>query len=256
MVRKLVDRCAAASMLIISIGSIESLRAQDSIPSPDSRLYAVRETGRAGERERFTIFSSSGKRIAVLPISLADSNSTLRVGIRGCDQFGWIDNTRFFCEGSVNPSSGVYRWFHAISGKELGEAIGTQFTWSPNKTVLASFGNVPHFTEVEYKSDFLVVGKRTWPRDEAAKEQHWFRSPISWSPEGKQVAIVDHQRRVRKALYLETVDVESGEATEHRLKWPGDTQNWPPAHDFKVEWTKTNIIVRRGLEFQSFARGQ
>ncbi len=44
---------------------------------------------------------------------------------------------------------GVYLWFDARTGAELGEAIGGPFVWSPDGTELALFGNVPQFSNVD-----------------------------------------------------------------------------------------------------------
>ena len=143
------------------------LSAQARIPSPDKKLYTVEEQGQkigqGEERERFSVFTSGGQPVSVLHIWLTEPDGTGRVHIRGCESSGWIDSARFFCEGSINPSTGIYRWFDARTGKELGEAGGSQFTWSPDRTELAHFGNVPHFTDVDEKSDSLEVGDYTWP---------------------------------------------------------------------------------------------
>lgn len=65
-------------------------------------------------------------------------DGTGRVGIRGCESSGWIDSTRVYCEGTFNPSMVIYRWFDAMSGKEIGESFGSEFTWSPDRTTLAN----------------------------------------------------------------------------------------------------------------------
>jgi hypothetical protein len=235
------------------------LSAQTRIPSPDKTLYAVQEKGqRIGqgeERERVSVFTSAGKLVSVLHIWLTESDGTFRVGIRGCESSGWIDSSRFFCEGSLNPSTGVYRWFDARTGKELGEALGTQFTWSPDYTELACFGNVPHFSDVDAKSDSLNVGAHTWPPESPPDpEQHWFRSDLSWSPDGKSVAIVDHQRRIRKAFFLEILDSKTGKRTEHRLQWPDEVDDGYPDHDFNIEWTASQVAVRHDGTVRTFGR--
>jgi hypothetical protein len=125
----LTDRRAAGVRTLVLIAfSAALLLAQAGIPSPDKQLYAVEQAGqRVGqgeERERVSVFTSAGKLVSVLHIWLTEPDGTLRVGIRGCESSGWIDSTRFFCEGTINPSTGVYLWFDAKTGKELGEAPG------------------------------------------------------------------------------------------------------------------------------------
>jgi|ERR1017187_2680357 hypothetical protein len=255
---ELTDGLAAGIRAFVLITlSAALLSAQAGIPSPDKQLYAVGEKGqRIGqgeERERVSVFTSEGRPVSVLHIWLTEPDGTDRVGIRGCESSGWIDSTRFFCEGSLNPSTGVYRWFDARTGKELGEALGEQFTWSPDHTELAYFGNVPHFTDVAFKSDSLNVGTHRWP-EYPDPEQHWFRSDLSWSPDGKWVAIVDHQRRNKKGFFLEILDSKTGQRTEHRLQWPDEVDEWWPDHDFKIEWTASQVTVHRAGMVQTFGR--
>jgi hypothetical protein len=253
------DEGSAMRALVLITFSAAFLSAQERIPSPDNKLYAVagngRKIDRGEERERFTVFTFQGRPISVLHIWLREPDGSYRTGIRGCESFGWIDSNRFFCEGSVNPSTGTHRWFNARTGKELGEAIGSQFTWSPNRTVLALFGNVPHFSRPDEKSDSLEIGAHRWPPESPAEsEQHWFRSGLSWSPDSKHVAVVDHQRRTRKAFFLEIVDAKTGKTTEHRLQWPDELDDWYPDHDFEIRWSAGQVAVRRAGTEQVFAR--
>ena len=257
---KLTDMPAASIRTFVLITfSAALLSAQTRIPSPDRKLYTVKEQGqRVGqgeERERFSVFTSEGKPVSVLHIWLTEPDGTRRVGIRGCESSGWIDSTRFFCEGSLNPSTGIYLWFDARTGEELGEAGGTQFTWSPDYTELAHFGNVPHFTDVDDKSESLNIGAQTWPPEfPPDPEQHWFRSDLSWSPDSKSVAIVDHQRRNKKAFFLEILDSKTGKTIEHKLQWPDEVDVWDPDHDFKIEWTSSQVTVHRAGMTQTFRR--
>ncbi len=244
---------------ILIVASAAALAAQTRIPSPDGKLYAAEEDGpKEGPGEemgRFGIFTTAGKRVSMIHVWVKEPNGTMRVGMRGCESSGWIDSTRFYCEGSGNPSMGIYRWFDVTSGKELGERIGNEFTWSPDRKTLANFGNVPHFIDVDAKSDSIEAGGRTWPSDPSRdREQHWFRSGLSWSPDSRFVAVVDHQRRVRKAFLLEILDSKTGAHSEHRLLWRDEADEWYPSHDFSIEWTATQITVRRDGKSQSFAR--
>jgi hypothetical protein len=233
------------------------MAAQTRIPSPDGKLYAVSEDGpKEGKGEeigRYGIFTADGKRVSVIHIWLTEPDGTGRVGLRGCESSGWIDAARFYCEGSINPSTGIYRWFDATTGRELGERGGSEFTWSPDRKTLANFGNVPHFMDLEFKCDSLEFGEKTWA-PEGEKEQHWFRSHLSWSPDSKFVAVVDHQRRVRKAFYLEILDAKTGAHTEQKLSWPDEADEWFPDHDFDIEWAAAQVTVRRAGKTQSFPR--
>jgi hypothetical protein len=247
----------AAWILIALSGSF--LSAQERIPSPDNKLYAVEETGRrigkGEERQRFSVFTSGGRLISVLHIWLTEPDGVVRVGIRGCESSGWIDSNRFFCEGSINPSTGVYRWFNARTGKEIGETYGSEFTWSPDRAVLANFGNVPHFSDDAEKSDSLEVGAHTWPVAATGNdEQHWFRSEISWSPDSKYAAVVDHQRRIRKAFFLEVIDAKTGTSTEYKLQWPDEPDERYPNHNFGIRWNAGKVTVYHAGAEQTFVR--
>lgn len=248
---------AVTALTLLIAVSAASRAAPDKIPSPDNRLYAVSEKGQkigeGEEIERFSIFTAGDKPVSVLHIWSTEPNGTARIGMRGCESSGWIDAARFFCEGSGNPSLGVYRWFDARSGKELGEAIGTGFAWSPDRRLLANFGNVAHFTPDDSKSDSIEAAGHAWP-PAADREQHWFRSELSWSPESGFVAVVDHQRRIRKAFYLEMLDCRTGKVIEHKLRWPDELDEWVPDRDFEVRWTADQVSVRRGKDVQSFPR--
>jgi hypothetical protein len=234
-----------------------ALAGQTRIPSPDGKLYAVSEEGpkegKGQEIDRFGIFTAQGTRVSVIHIWLTEPDGTGRVGIRGCERSGWIDSKRFYCEGSINPSTGIYRWFDATAGKELGERGGSEFTWSPDGMALANFGNVPHFMDVELKCDSLEFGAKTWA-PEGDKEQHWFRSAVSWSPDSRFVAVIDHQRRVKKAFFLEILEAKTGAHRELKLQWPDQADEWYPDHDFDIEWTATQVTVRHDGKSQSFAR--
>jgi hypothetical protein len=207
------------------------------------------------ERERFSVFASGGQPVSVIHIWLTEPDGTGRTDIRGCESSGWIDSNRFFCEGSINPSTGIYRWFNARTGKELGEAEGTQFKWSPDRAVLAHFGNVPHFSDVAGKTDSLQIGAQTWPvGSQADSEQHWFRSELSWTTDSKCVAVVDHQRRIRKAFFLEIVEAKTGNATEYKLLWSDETDEGYPNHDFEIQWSAGKVTVRHAGTEQTFLR--
>jgi hypothetical protein len=227
--------------------------------SPDGKLYAVAEdgqkVGKGEEFARFFIFSADDKRLSVIHIWLTEPDGSPRVRIRGCESFGWIDSKKFYCQGTINPSTEVYRWFDAETGKELGEDIGSEFTWSPDFTTLAHFGNVPHFTPEEYKSDSIEVGGHAWPAEGVPDgEQHWFRSSLSWSPDSKFVAVVDHQRRLKKAFFLEIVEAKSGKRAEHKLELRDDDDEWPPDHRFQVLWSSDAVTVFLAQKSQSFPR--
>jgi hypothetical protein len=120
---------------------------------------------------------------------------------------------------------------------------------------LANFGNVPHFTEDEAKSESLDVADHTWPPELSPDhEQHWFHSDLSWSPDSKSVAIVDHQRRNRKTFYLEIFDSKTGARTEHKLQSADEADEWYPSHDFDIQWSASQVTVRHSGMSQTFSR--
>jgi hypothetical protein len=99
----------------------------------------------------------------------------------------------------------------------------------------------------------LNVGTHTWPIY-PNPEQHWFRSDVSWSSDGKWVAIVDHQRRNRKGFFLEILDRKTGQRREYKLQWPDEVDEWPPDHDFDIKWTASQLVVSRGGAVQNLVR--
>jgi hypothetical protein len=220
-------------------------------PSPDRTLYAVAQAGqRVGEgeeRERLVTYTNGGRQVAIAHVWVIEPDGTRRAGIRGCEDWGWVDNARLFCEGTINPSSGIYLVFDARTGKELLERVGNRFVWSPNRARLANFGNVPHFTDVEDKSDSLELqGKLVYPRA-GDTNQHWFRSLPVWSPDSRAVAVVDHRRRQNGFILV--VVTAAGRASEYPLEWKTESEEWPAPLDFELRWDGPRIVVQsRGVQ--------
>ena len=214
--------------------------------SPDRKLYAVelpgQKVGKGEERERFAIYDSEGKPVSVIHIWEIEPDGTYRVGIRGCEDQGWIDPGRFFCSGSINPSTGVYLFYDATTGKELGERLGTEFTWSPDGSQVANFGSVPHFLDAESKSDSLEVGKFVYPGGPDG-ERHRFRSEILWSPDSRYAAVIDHRCRKQNAFYVIVMEATTGKWSEYKLHWSGEPEEWPPELDFAFRWNGNRIVV-------------
>jgi hypothetical protein len=221
--------------------------AQDDI-SPDLALYAVRmpgeKIGKGNALERFEIHASDGKQVSVINIWVTEPDGTGRVGIRGCESFGWIDSSRFFCEGTLNPSTGIYRYFDAKSGQELAERIGSEFTWSPDLSKIANFGNVPHFGDWDHKSDSLEVGNHRYP-DGNDSGRHLFRSGIAWSPDSRKIAVVDHvYYGDADGFRVVAMRADTGLQLLCELKYHETNKDkWPAQHDFSLEWDGTKIIV-------------
>lgn len=59
--------------------------------------------GRGEEIEEVVVFDSENKEVATAHVWLTEPDGTLRVRIRGCEKLGWLDNARFFCEGTASP---------------------------------------------------------------------------------------------------------------------------------------------------------
>src|SRR5712692_195131 len=137
----------------IALNALQLPPQTDRRQSPDRTLYVVAEpgqrVGKGEERERLVIHTAGGAQVAIAHVWLVEPDGTGRVGIRGCEDWGWVDNSRLFCRGTINPSTEIYLVFDAKTGNELQELGGTNFVWSPDHGHLASFGNVPHFTNVE-----------------------------------------------------------------------------------------------------------
>ncbi len=239
-------------MVLLLLSSVQ-LPAQDENEeknwSPDQALYAMRlpgeKVGKGYARERFTIYAADGKQVSMIYLWEIEPDGTQTVGTRGCESFGWIDSNRFFCEGTINPSTGVYRYFDAKSGRELGERIGLGFTWSPDLTQIANFGNVSHFSDWDRKSDSLEVGKYHYPEGGwNDKDRHLFRSSITWSPDSRRAAIVDH-RISDNGFYLVAIAAATGKQFIWRLRFNETGEDeWPAQHDFTLEWSGKKVTVR------------
>ncbi len=110
--------------------------------SPDRTLYAEdragEKVGQGQERERFVIYTSAGQQLAIAHVWLVQPDGAYRAGIRGCESWGWVDNARLYCEGSINPHVGIYLVFDAKTGAELNEFAGIDFVWSPDKSSVAN----------------------------------------------------------------------------------------------------------------------
>ncbi len=223
--------------------------------SPDHKLYAVstpgERDGQGQERERLEVFTEDGRKIAVAHVWLVEPDGTYRAGIRGCESWGWVDSARLFCQGSASPSVGIYLLFDARSGRELGEFTGTGFVWSPDLSLLASIGDARDLGVVAEESDSIEVqGKPLYPTEKDT-QPHWFRSPLTWSPDGRYLGVVDN-RPNQQSLYLVVVGI-GGRRFEQRLRWPGQAQDYPPVQDFSVHWAGKEVVVEHAGTTQSVA---
>ena len=236
-----IRRVAVAALTALSMAPVDERRM-----SPNQAMYAVIEEGqRVGkegeERNRLVVYTADGAQVAVAHIWLIEPDGTRRIGIRGCEDWGWLDDTRLFCQGTINPSTAIYLVFDAQTGRELEELDGSDFVWSPDLKRLANFGNVPHFMEVENKSDFLVIeGRPAYPNADD-REQHWFRSLPVWAPDSQAVAIVDHRRRQNTLVLM--IATVTGKVSEYQLGWTVELEQWPPLRDFDLSWDGTRIVV-------------
>ena len=148
---------------------------------------------------------------------LVEPDGTSRAGIRGCESWGWVDSTRLFCEGTINPNYGVYLVFDARTGRELQELIGTGFVWSPDRSRIADVEDARELGTVSDNSNSIEVqGKPVFP-SEKDSDLHWFRSGLVWSPDSRYIAVVD-LRRNQGSLFLVVVGV-TGSTFEHKLDW-------------------------------------
>ena len=236
-------RLAVACLLVGGFGA--RLHGQERHWSPSRKYYAVSQPGRTvgqgEEQERFVIYTGRGKRVSIAHIWTKEPTGARRVGIRGCERWGWIDDARLFCEGSINPSTGVYLVFDAATGRELREHIGSHFVWSPRHSRVASFGNVPHFTPEENKSDSLEIDGRVVYPGKDDRERHWFRSQPVWSADGRQVAVVDH-RQSDSSLWLIIVSIDGRVAAELLARGVPRTE-WPPKRDRSLRWGRQRFVV-------------
>ncbi|HMD96811.1 MAG TPA: hypothetical protein VKM93_05700 [Terriglobia bacterium] len=226
--------------------------------SPDHKLYAVdspgQQVGKGQERERIEVFTENGEKTAVAHVWLVEPDGTQRVGIRGCEDWGWVDSTRLFCEGSINPNVGVYLVFDARSGRELRELGGTGFVWSPDHSRIADVGDARDLGTVSEESTSIEIdGKAVFPSQKDT-EVHRFRSGLVWSPDSRQIAVVD-QRQGQGSLYLVVIGV-AGSKSEHKLPWQEKAQDWPPDLDYGVRWAGNQIIVTHGQRTQTVVVGR
>ncbi len=221
--------------------------------SPDHKRYAVdsrgQQVGKGEERERLEVFTERGDKIAVAHVWLVEPDGTQRVGIRGCEEWGWVDSTRLFCEGTVGPNVGVYLVFDARSGRELWELDGTGFVWSPDRSRIADVGDARDLGTVSEESTSIEIdGKPVFPSRKDT-EVHWFRSGLFWSPDSRRIVVVDHRQR-QGALYLMVIGV-NGSKFEHKLPWQEKAKDWPPDLDYRVRWAGGRIIIAHGEKTQT-----
>jgi hypothetical protein len=216
--------------------------------SPDHELYAVdfpgEQVGKGQERERLEIFTERGEKVAVAHVWLIEPDGTNRAGKRGCESWGWVDSTRLFCEGTINPDYGDYLVFDARSGRELWELIGTGFVWSPDGSRIANVGDARDLGTVSENSNSIEVqGEPVFPSKKDT-DLHRFRSALVWSADSCLLGVVDHREK-EGSFYLIVVGV-SGRSFEHKLDWQENKGDWPPELDFSVRWVGRKIIVTHG----------
>jgi hypothetical protein len=230
----------------IGLNTLQSSAQTSRKASPDRALYAMAERGQrvgAGEeRERLVVYTASGAPVAVAHVWLVEPDGSRRAGIRGCEDWGWVDNTRLFCRGTINPSTEIYLVFDAKTGAELHEFAGSHFVWSPNRRYVAGFGNVPHFTDLKDKSDSIELqGKPLYPKP-GDIEQHWFRSLPVWAADSQAFAVVDHRRK--RNTFVLVVAAVSGGILEIPLASKAASEEWPVPLDFELRWEGRRIVVR------------
>jgi hypothetical protein len=217
-------------------------------PSPDRTRYAVigssRVPGKGETRGQVLIYTNAGVLVAVASQWLVEPDGTGRVGVRGCERWGWVDDRRVFCEGTINPSTAIHRVFDATSGVELGEFGGAHFVWSPDGSRLAHYGNVPHFSDWATKSDSLEFGNDVVYPDETDLELHRFRSDLVWSPDSRFVAVVDHVQRANRLL-LVTASA-SGAIKATPLPWAVTRVDYPAPEDMTLRWSAGRVVVSHG----------
>lgn len=228
-------------------------RAEKVVWSPDHALYAVdspgKQVGKGQERERLEIFTEQGERLSVAHVWLIEPNGTNRANIRGCEGWGWVDATRLFCEGTINPDHGDYLVFDARTGRELLELIGTGFVWSPDGSRIANVGDARDLGTVSENSNSIEVqGEPVFPSPKDT-DLHWFRSALVWSADSRHLAVVDHRQK-QGSFYLIVVGV-SGRRFEHKLGWQENKGDWPPELDFSVRWVGAEIIVTHDARTQT-----
>ena len=221
--------------------------------SPDHKLYAADspggQVGKGKDRERLEVFDAEGKAIAVAHVWLVEPDGTYRAGIRGCESWGWVDSTRVFCEGTINPDNGVLLVFDAKSGRELHELIGTGFVWSPDRSRIADVGDARDLGTVSENSNSIELeGKPLFP-SEKDTDLHWFRSRLVWSPDSRYIAVADFRQK-QGAFYLVVVGL-TGSRFEQKLAWQEKAIEWPPDLDFSLSWTGNQIVVTHDLWTQA-----
>jgi len=215
--------------------------------SPENSRYASlergRKVGKGEERSRIVVFAKSGQQLAIAHIwNVTPDGVQMGDTPRGCEDWGWIDKDRLFCQGSINPWTEAYLVFDASSGRELGVGLGTSFTWSPDGRRLANFG-------VGRETDsFDISGKTAWP-PAGSKEHRWFRSELTWSPDSKRVAVIE-QRRLAAGLFLIVVDGVGPPRAfpiQGVASWDEDDHG---RRDLRIEWSDPEILVFSGGEAQ------
>jgi hypothetical protein len=255
MLRNRYDWIVRFLFLVLAVAGSVAAQPSDARWSPDEKRYAIaakgESVGKGEERERLIVYSQDGKELTIAHIWLEEPDGTGRVGIRGCENWGWIDNSKLFCQGSHNPSLGIYLVFDASTGRELYELLGSEFVWSPNGKYVANSGNVPHFSDWETKSNSLDLGgKQVYPADRDP-DIHRFRSELTWSPDSRYLALVD-QRKKQDAIFLVMVTM-NGTIIEHKLRWQEPVGDFPAETDFAVQWEPERVSVEHMREVQTFS---
>jgi len=118
----------------------------------------------------------------------------------------WIDNRVVAVTCQINPSVGIYQEVDVITGKIMNEALGINFTRSPDGRHVANTGWLPHFGMPYEQSYHLQIdGKDVYPKPTHPDQElnlarkvanryieiHDFQSGFAWSPDSRLVALVD-----------------------------------------------------------------
>ncbi len=174
---------------------------------------------------KLTVIDASGK----ISKNLSLPSRNMEEGyIRFIDKLDWIDSNKIGVEGSMDPSTDVYRMIDLTSGKEIKSYFGAKFVWSTTKTNIAMRGWYPQDAPAEIKSDYIQVDEETiYPTDDVREQEimqniiHRFTSYIYWSTNGDQLAVIDVINEVSGiSKYLVTVTFAS--KTPKKIPLSGD----------------------------------
>ncbi|MBX9723078.1 MAG: hypothetical protein K2X81_16875 [Candidatus Obscuribacterales bacterium] len=215
--------------------------------SPDGRRIAYFVTGNQQDKSESTVVILDQQGHKLSEFRPNESEGTPYVSINSAE---WIDNAQLGMECHVNPSMSSYLVADASTGKTKQNYLGFNFVWSPDKHALAHVGQMVHFAPWPHSEYVQLNDKTVYPKGGAVYgddkvKVHTFVGAFTWSPDGRNVAVLDALSGKEKGAELVLISL-GGKVTVKKLPIKDESS----CKDLLLKWESQTRISVRGKNCQ------